>query len=156
MKYIIDTNSLQVLKNYYPSTFASLWNELERLVSNGDLLSVEEVYNEATRRIDSPHMLEWLEAHREIFTVPTQPEMAFVASIFQIPHFRALVGQDALLRGGYVADPWLIARAHSESACVLTEERPKPNAAKIPNVCQHFGVSYCNIEQLFAEKGWRY
>lgn len=58
--------------------------------------------------------------------------------------------------GGFVADPWLIARAKSLGGCVLTEEKLKPNAAKIPNVCKHFGVDFCNVEALFERKGWRY
>ncbi|GAB1343096.1 DUF4411 family protein [Gemmatimonas sp.] len=82
--------------------------------------------------------------------------MAFVAEIFAVGHFRQLVSEDVLLRGGFVADPWLIARAKLLGGCVLTEEKLKPNAAKIPNVCKHFGVDFCSVEALFERKGWRY
>ena len=156
MTFVIDTNSLAVLKNYYPTTFASLWQEIDGLVARGELVSVEEVYNESQRRLDSTHLSEWVERNRSIFAPPTAEEMAFVAEIFQVPHFQQLVSEDALLRGGFVADPWLIARARLLGGCVITEEKHKPNAAKIPNVCEHFGTSFCNIQALMERKGWRY
>lgn len=156
MTFVIDTNSLSVLKNYYPATFASLWQELDQLVVSGELVSVEEAYNESIHLIDSVHMQEWIGQNKSIFSPPTQDEMAAVAEIFEVAHFRQLVREDVLLRGGFVADPWLIARARVVGGCVVTEEKKKPNAAKIPNVCEHFGTDYCNIEGLFERKGWRY
>jgi hypothetical protein len=156
MTFVIDTNSLGVLKNYYPQTFASLWTEIDRIVSDGTLLSVEEVFDESEQRIDSVHMNEWIKRNKSIFAPPTEQEMAFVAEIFQVSHFRQLVSEDALLRGGHVADPWLIARAKVLGGCVVTEEKLKPQAAKIPNVCQHFQIDCCNVEELLRRKGWRY
>ena len=156
MIHVIDTNSLGVLKNYYPATFESLWAEIDGMVAAGELISAEEVREEAMRRTDSRHLLDWIQRNDSIFSPPTEDEMAVVAEIFGVPHFRQLVGMDELLRGGFVADPWLIARAKVLEGCVVTEERLKPNAAKIPNVCEHFGVRYCNVESLLASKGWRY
>ena len=156
MIYVIDTNSLTVLKNFYPATFATLWTELDGMVASGELVSVEEVRNEAVRRTDSLHLLDWIDRNGAIFAPPTAHEMEYVAEIFKVRHFQQLVGADELLRGGFVADPWLIARARAVQGCVVTEERLKPNAAKIPNVCTHFGVPYSNIEALLALKGWRY
>ena len=75
---------------------------------------------------------------------------------FEVAHFRQLVTEDVLLRGGFVAEPWLIARARVVGGCVVTEEKKKPNAAKIPNVCEHFSTDFCNIEGLFEREGWRY
>jgi hypothetical protein len=145
-----------VLKNYYPATFSSLWTEIDQMVATGELISVEEVREESLRRTDSPHLLDWIQRNTAIFAPPTEDEMAFVAEIFSVEHFRQLVGADVLLRGGFVADPWLIARAKVLGGCVVTEERIKQNAAKIPNVCEHFGVEYTNVETLLASKGWRY
>ena len=156
MTFVIDTNSLGVLKNYYPGTFASLWQEIDQLVDRGELVSVEEVYHESLRRVDSPHLHQWIERNRSIFSPPTEEEMAVVAQIFEVEHFRQLVSQDVLLRGGFVADPWLIARARATGGCVVTEEKRKPNAAKIPNVCDHFGTDFCTVQEMLERKGWRY
>jgi hypothetical protein len=156
MIFVLDTNSLSVLKNFYPATFKKLWPDLETLVEAGELVSVEEVFKEVQRLTDSDHLLKWVDEHKHIFSSPTEPEMDFVAEIFSVKHFQQLVSQDALLRGGLVADPWVIARAHALDGCVVTEERIKPQAAKIPNVCAHFGIKCTNLEGLLEDRGWRY
>ncbi|MBB3286738.1 MULTISPECIES: DUF4411 family protein [unclassified Rhizobium] len=46
------------------------------------------------------------------------------------------------------ADPWLIAKARSMSATVITHELPSPNSKKrvlIPDVCNAFDVKYINM-----------
>lgn len=156
MLYVVDTNSLNVLRNFYPETFPSFWEHFDGLVAGGELVSVEEVHSEISQLVGSPHILAWAETNRTIFSPPTEEEMEFVAEIFAVRHFQQLVSKDKLLRGGHVADPWLIARARLSGGCVVTEEGLKPNAAKIPNVCEHFGVACKNMQQLLAEKGWRY
>lgn len=156
MTYVFDTNSFAVLKNFYPAIFPSFWDALADMVELGKLVSVEEVYNECARRIDSEHLSEWIETHKGLFLPPSEDEMAFVAKIFAVPHFQQLVGNDVLLRGGFVADPWVIARAAVLGGCVVTEEKLKPNAAKIPNVCEHFGVRWTNVEGFLRDNGWQY
>lgn len=156
MIYVVDTNSLNVLRNFYPDTFPSFWDHFDGLVSDGELVSVEEVYEEIGQLVGSPHVTDWADNNRRIFAPPTEEEMAFVAEIFAVRHFQQLVSKDKLLRGGHVADPWLIARARAVDGCVITEEKLKPNAAKIPNVCEHFGIACKNMQELLADKGWRY
>ena len=145
-----------MLKNFYPETFPTFWSQIDDMVDAGEFLSVEEVFNEAQHVIDSEHILEWIDRHKSLFSPPTEEEMEYVAEIFAVRHFQQLVTKDKLLRGGHVADPWLIARARSLDGCVVTEEKLKPKAAKIPNVCEHFGVDWTNIQGLLGEKGWRY
>ena len=156
MIYVLDTNSFGVLKNFYPETFPTLWDEIDTMVLLGDLVSVEEVFKEASKRIDSEHLVAWIDGNRSIFSPPTEEEMQFVAEIFAVRHFEQLISEDKLLRGGHVADPWLIARARLLDGCVVTEEKLKPNAAKIPNVCEHFGIEWANVQGLMQDKGWRY
>jgi hypothetical protein len=45
-----------------------------------------------------------------------------------------------------VADPFVIACAHVREGCVVTQEKGKPNAATIHNVCDHFGVRSTDFE----------
>ena len=42
------------------------------------------------------------------------------------------------------------------SGTVVTLERAKPNAAKIPNVCAHFGVPCLDFEGFLHENGWSF
>ena len=67
-----------------------------------------------------------------------------------------LVSEQDLLAGNLRADPFIIAKAKVLNGCVVTEERRKPNAAKIPNVCEHFGVDYTNLQGFMEREGWRF
>ena len=66
-------------------------------------------------------------------------------------HFRNLVSEYERLQARPVADPSVIACAQVREGCVVTQERGKPNAAKIPHVCDHFGVRCTDFEGFLAE-----
>jgi len=83
-------------------------------------------------------------------------EAAFVSKIFSVPHFAQLISAKAQMTGQPVADPFLIAAAHECGGTVVTQERLKPNAAKIPNVCQHFGISCMNFEGFLKAEGYSF
>jgi hypothetical protein len=100
--------------------------------------------------------LQWVDRNKHIFTPPTRDEMQLVSKIFLIPHFRQLIGSKQLKVGMPVADPWIIARAHVLDGCVVTEEAIKPNAAKLPNVCEHFGISCVNLQSSLVKIGWQF
>ena len=40
--------------------------------------------------------------------------------------------------------------------CVVTEEIYRPNAAKIPNVCEYFNIECINLQQLMIREGWQF
>ncbi|PTH13971.1 DUF4411 domain-containing protein [Staphylococcus agnetis] len=59
-----------------------------------------------------------------------------------------------------VADPWLIATAMKYGYTIVTFEKKdniqinnKIKSAKIPNVCEHFGVQYCSLYQMMGKLG---
>ena len=87
---------------------------------------------------------------------PSADEASFVAEVFAVPRFLELIKQKNISRGQPVADPFLVAAAHAIGGCVVTEEREKVNAAKIPNVCKHFDVDCTNIESFMEREGMRY
>ncbi len=101
-----------------------------------------------------PHVQEWIKKHSGIFLTPGAEETLFVAEILKITHFQALVSQSNILRGRPAADPFVIACAEVRSACVVTEEGFKPNAAKIPNVCKYFHISHTNLQGFMENEGW--
>jgi hypothetical protein len=156
VRYLVDTNSFRVLGNYYPETFPSFWEQMEELVTAGRLLSVREVQKELQVQNTSEHLATWVEAHDHLFLPPVQAEMNYVAEIFKIHHFRQLIGEKQRLRGLPVADPWLVARAGVNDCTVVTKEAPKPHAAKIPNVCEHFKAPHCTVQGLLRGEGWKY
>lgn len=165
MIYVFDTSSIRSLQHFYPRVFKSIWDGLDVLVSEQRLISTREVFNELERQAVSADVLQWALRHKAMFTMPTAAELQFVASIFKVRHFQSLIGVQQRLKGTPVADPFVIACAKVHSGTVVTEEgwlrpsdglTPKPNAAKIPNVCAHFNVPCVDLERFMQQQGWTF
>ena len=139
MIYVFDTNSFSELNAYYPDIFRAFWQRFDHMVAAGEVVSTREVYPELING-GKEHILKWAKANKDVFTTPSSIETAFVGKIFSVRHFQALIDQKSQLRGTPVADPFVIACAHAHKGTVVTQEKLKPNAAKIPNVCDHFKV----------------
>ena len=154
MIYVFDSNSLITLfKNYYKERFPSLWGKFDELVSEQRIVSVREVRNELSSYDDE--LSKWAKSHREIFHTPSTEELGFVAEIFRLSHFQAIVRKREQLSGKPVADPFVIAKAKSiEDGCVVTEEANRPHAAKIPNICTHFQIPCMNLEKFMELENW--
>jgi Domain of unknown function (DUF4411) len=86
------------------------------------------------------NLQEWAKQHRALFTTPTAAEAEFVARSYCVTHFQQNIEQQKLLKGGRVADAFVIAKAAVDGDTVVTMELLKPNAVEIPNICRHFSV----------------
>ena len=153
--YIFDSSSMHVLRNYYPEQFPSFWKRFENAVEVGRV-KVREVYNELENLQKGMWIWDWVQANKALFPMPTDDETKFVGQIFKVAHFRSLVGQIQTLKGRPVADPFVIAAARVCGGCVVTEESKKPNAARIPNVCDHFKIDYTNVKGFMERNGWKF
>lgn len=156
MIHVFDTSSLRELQHFYPAIFRSIWPRLDALVHDGLLVSTKEVLRELETQNVSEDVLLWCKSNKHIFAVPTAAELQFVTTILSYAHFQALISKQAQLRGSPVADPFVIALAKIAGGTVVSEERLKPNAAKIPNVCAHFAVPCINLEGFMAAQGWSF
>ena len=156
MSYVFDNSPLSVLfRNFYRRTFRSLWERFDELVANGEIVSTRE----ALREIEDgapDKLLEWAKNNGRLFEAPMAAEGAFVGKIYAMRHFQQNIEQQKLLKGGKNADPFVIARAAVEGRAVVTMEQLKPNAAKIPNICQHCGIECLTLEQFMHEEGWEF
>jgi len=157
MIYIFDTSSIRSLQHFYPRVFKSIWEGLDILVQEEQLISTREVFNEIERQAISTEVLQWAKGNKQIFTQPTTDELKYVSTIFQVKHFQSLIGVQQRLKGTPVAEPFVIACAKIKQGTVVTEEGwqrpsekliPKPNAAKIPNVSAHFKVPCVDLEEF--------
>lgn len=145
MIYVFDTSPLiNIFKNYYPRRFPSLWKKFNELVNNENLISCRENYREIEERDDN--LFEWAKNHEKIFKSPSAEEGKFISQIYSIPLFRDNIEQQKLLKGGCNADPFVVAKAKSEDACVVTLEKFKSNSPKIPNICGHFKIECLDLE----------
>ena len=156
MMYVLDSSSLIVCGHYFPSRFPTFWLEFNALAQGGRIVSVREVRNELDNDATRQHLRDWIGQNKGMFPLPTPQETQFVARIFAVRHFQQLIGAKQRLKGQPVADPFVIACAHVRHGCVVTEESLKPNAARIPNVCDHFGVDCISLEELMEREKWSF
>lgn len=153
--YVIDTSVVSALhRNYFRSRFVTLWKLFDEMVASGGFTSTREALRELEELGGSAY--DWASANQGLFTIPDAKEGAFVAKIYAIPHFQANIEQQKLLKGGRNADPFIIARAAATGSTVLTMEKRRQNAAKIPNICQHFSIPCLDLEQFMEKEGWTF
>ena len=154
--YVFDNAPLSVLfRNYYRGRFPTLWDRFDGLIADGQIVSTREVYREVENcSIDS--LRDWAAQQQVVFHMPTAAEGAFVAGIYAVAHFQQNIEQKKLLKGGRIADPFVIAKAATDNRCVVTLELPKENGVRIPNICQHFGVECLTLEGFMEREGWQF
>lgn len=154
--YVFDSGPLiNLFRHYYRNRFPSLWDQFDQMVVDGRITSTREVFNELKGHEDD--LADWCKENRQLFVTPTADELAVVQDIFTVEHFQAMIRKKERLQGRPVADPFVIARARClDRGCVVTTENNNPNAAKVPNVCQHFGIDWTNLEGFMEREDWRF
>ena len=157
MKYIFDNNTLSgIFRHYYRESFSSFWTLFDKMVADGNILSVREVHNEIKKLTRKDDLEIWAKSHSSFFHDPTAEELQFITQIYSVPHFSNSISQQKLLKGGPFADPFIIAKAYVENATVVSEEKLRPNAAKIPNICEHFKISCINFQLFLKQNNWSF
>ena len=71
-------------------------------------------------------------------------------------HLQANIEKQKLYKGGRNADAFVVARAFASGGTVVTAEHLKPNAAKVPNICKHFGIPCLDLEGFMESEGWEF
>ena len=151
--YVLDTSVISALhRNYYPSRFVSLWKAFDTMLAEGKFTSTREALRELEDH--GGDSLDWANVHSELFVIPDAKEGAFVAGIYAVEHFQANIERQKVLAGGRNADPFLIARAAIIGGTVVTMEHLKPNAVKIPNICEHFKVPCVDLQGFMEKEKW--
>jgi predicted nucleic acid-binding protein len=154
--YVLDTNVVSNLhKNYYRKRFVSLWKAFDQLVVDGKVTSTREAYRELHDGVPGSDT-EWAQANEVLFTTPDAKEAAFVGQIYAVAHFQANIEKQKLFKGGRNADPFIVARAHVIGGTVVTTERHKPHAVKVPNICEHFKIPCLDLEGFMEKEGWEF
>ena len=156
MTYVFDTNAFsQLFHSYYRDRFPSLWAQFNSLVEAGAITSTREV----AREIEDDRVValrDWAKKHTHLFPAPSAEEARVVSLIFSVDHFQQVIETKKLYKGGKNADPFVVARAWTLDGIVVTMERERPNAARIPNICRHFDVECISLEGFMEREGWRF
>ncbi|WP_455923044.1 DUF4411 family protein [Pseudomonas putida] len=156
MKHLLDSNTLIEAKNRYYSMAVcpGYWNWL--LVQNQaeQLASIVPVREELIKGNDE--LTQWAHDNGDLFhdISDADTQMAYakvVAAVAEHAPAMHAGAMDEFLRG---ADPWLIARAMTTGAVVVTHEVYNAAIKRkfiIPNVCEWFGVPYMNTFDLLGK-----
>ncbi|MDQ8182527.1 DUF4411 family protein [Pelagicoccus sp. SDUM812005] len=153
MKYCIDTSAWMDgwVRDYPQDVFPSLWTKLEEHVTNGAIISSEEVYIEIAKKEDGLH--EWIKDRKEML-VPIESEIQEIV-------FELLATYPRLVdtkRNRSQADPFVIATAEHLKATVVTGERASGslNNPKIPDVCIKREIRCISFLEMLREIGWKF
>jgi hypothetical protein len=159
--YLLDANVfIQAKNSYYRfETFPTFWQWLDTAQDNTLLASIQPIYDELIRGRDE--LADWTKARKEgnwflpVDDESTQQQLSEIAVWVMAQPFTSHA-QDDFLRGG---DPWLIAKAATLSATLVTLEKLDLKSKRkifIPNVCRHFRVPYVDTFDMLRQLGARF
>lgn len=151
MKYIVDTNVFRTFfRFYYKTVTPELFENLDKMMQDGIIISVKEVYRELEdQHKKDAEFMENMKSYKSIFQEPTkEEEIDILKEIYSKRNFQNNISEKNLLNGHPVADAFLVAKAKSQEGTLVTAEHYSPNAAKIPNICEEFEVKYIAFEEF--------
>jgi hypothetical protein len=130
------------------------WSWIERQAKIGVVASPMAVFKELVnleRRTDD--LAKWAQAVKDALFVEAEAEVqkrsGEIGNYVQRNYEAAHVAE--FMRG---ADPWIVAHASVDKGTVVTIEAIRnTKRIKIPNVCAHFGVPWCNHLKMLRSLG---
>lgn len=153
--YVVDTSALMDWHDrYYPTdVFPTLVAQVDSLIADSRLMSVELVHDEVTK-MGSATLQSWAKNRKGIFD-STKNHLA---------HALAIEGQFPALKDPNAqfdeADAYVIALAQIQGAVVVTAETPAATKRKpkrsmyIPDVCAALGMTCISNLGLMRKEGW--
>jgi hypothetical protein len=150
--YLLDANVYIEAKNrYYRMTVCpGFWDWMDLQFESGQAVSIRMVFDELSKNGDA--LSEWVKVRQHHFTQADDEKTQEVFSeivqfVVDHPEYTEPHTNNFLA----VADPWLIAKAKTSGATVVTHEVLAPSGSKkvkIPNICREFNVDFCNTFDL--------
>jgi len=154
-QYWIDLNVLVEAKDrYYGFDIArGFWDFLDQHSATSTIQSPMRVYYEIMKYGDDA-LSTWARERSEtrLFVEPSDDVQEAVTDIADFVNGRYTGAEASNFLDG--ADPWLIAHAKCDQSSVVTLETlvgPNSRKAKIPNVCQEFGVQWLDTFTMLRE-----
>ncbi|MCM7515714.1 DUF4411 family protein [Enterobacter hormaechei] len=159
MRYLLDANTyIQAKNQYYGMDICpAYWHWLDLQFELGNLCSVDMIGREL--RDGNDELAEWVKSRPEHFIKNDDDETQAV--------YIELV--KSVMEGNYnpgnrdnflaKADPWIIAKAKTTGAVVVTHEAllsEGTKKVKVPNICRQFGVPCINTFQFLREMNARF
>ncbi len=150
--YCIDTSALIELKMKYPrATFATLWENIEKLIEQGRIIAPRAVFDELGQYEDKNDVLfKWAKRYKRIFKDRDAAQLQEVHKI--LSDYPGLVDTDKQTED---ADPFIIALAKTEGCSVITQES-QVKVNRIPYVCKKYKIKCIPLVEFFAEQKWKF
>jgi hypothetical protein len=151
--YCIDASALINITRYpgYPrELFPSIWNKLEDMVKNDELISHEEVYKEIEKRQDK--ICDWCKQNKNMFKDIDECQIKEFENVKK--KYDSFYWNKEINKGGPWADPWIIALSICEDAIIVTDERDTQN--HMPYIAKHFNLKCLNLIEFFVNIRIRY
>lgn len=150
-RYCVDANVLIHLhRDYPPDHFPGIWGKLDALVEQGRLMSAREVLEELKHH-EGDVAYAWAKKNKQIFIeVDDAIQNIVVELMAAFPTLaKARLGKTR-------ADPFVIATAIMNAACVITHEEDddSESRAKIPLVCRRNSVDHARFPSIIVAEGW--
>lgn len=154
MIYLLDANTYIEAKNsYYSMDFCpAYWSWLDHQFANGIAGSIDMIGRELKEGNDE--LAEWVKARRGQFIAnddhATQTAFVQVIEYVMAQNFNPANRDNFLAK----ADPWLIAKAMSSGAIVVTHESlvsDTTKKVKVPNICKQFSVQCINTFEFLRQ-----
>ena len=153
--YCIDTDALITLKTHYPKKeppFKAIWEEIEKLIKEGNLFSIKIVEKEIRKYQGKDDFLKkWIDAYKKQFIIPIDSEIWSAGEKIMTEH-PELLDKKKLSNNDPEADPFLIALAFAKGSTIITQES-KSNPNKIPMVASYYRIKCINLFEFFNEQG---
>ena len=85
MIYILDTNIIRTLLNYFPKKgkrFEEVWERIDEKIASGEYISVDECYNELARQYsDKTDQYQWFHTRKDMFKNPDDKESIIISQL---------------------------------------------------------------------------
>lgn len=161
MKHLLDSNTLIEAKNrYYGMTICpGYWPWILQQHQALEIASIVPVKDELAKGNDELTL--WVKGNAGLFedSSDQQTQAAFGNIVSRIAEQVPVMKAGALEEFLEGADAWLIAKAMTTGAVVVTHEVYNPDIKRkytIPNVCALFGVPYMNTFELLSKLDARF
>lgn len=152
-KYCLDANVLiEAWQKYYSPKFCpDYWKILDDLGYDKRIFLPQNVFEEITKTEDD--LTAWIRQSRIPIYKIDGSVTECLQIIFAVNETHKYLVDNTRQRS--LADPWVIAHAMKENACVVTKEEkitaPNSTRIKIPNVCENMQIRCINDFQLVEE-----
>jgi hypothetical protein len=154
-KYLLDTCVFRKLLDHFPKKgvrFETVWEQIDNGFETGELLSVDECYNELCLHYDEKNPnYAWIKLKKPYFLGPSNDESIIIKQLFTNPKMQESIHVKNILENRPSADVYIAAKAKQIGAIVVTVEKFKPNSAQLPNICESLGVATMSFDDFMGE-----